>query len=315
MKFTARAFDANGQPAPAPGEVKWAVGPLMIPPPPPKPGTPPDPAAKPTPVGTLQGEVDPNGTLASSAAPGPIRGGAVVATAGDATGFARVRVFPPLPWTFDFEKSPVGKPPLTWTGAGGKFAVTDLEGNKVLEKLIDEPGQPLSLPPKALYARARTNYGAVDMHDYTVQGDIRVTGDVLVDETSTPPKQIVRMPDAGMINSRYVLELQGSTQTANIHVWQYAMPDYTSKSIPFEWKPNTWYRLKLSVTQAGTKAILKGKVWAASDAEPANWMMELEDPNPNLQGNPGLWGFSNERHIYYDNIVVTPNPGQAASAK
>ena len=35
-----------------------------------------------------------------------------------ADGVGRVRVFPPLPWKFDFEKAPVGKPPLTWIGAG-----------------------------------------------------------------------------------------------------------------------------------------------------------------------------------------------------
>src|SRR5947209_18485448 len=166
-----------------------------------------------------------------------------------------------------------------------------------------------AIPPKALYARARTNYGPIDMHDYTVQADVRVTGDVLTDGT----RQIIRMPDAGIIDSRYVLEIQGSTQTMNIHVWQYAMPDYTSKSIDFSWKPETWYRLKLQVSQQGNKALLKGKAWQADQAEPDKWAIELEDPNPNRSGNPGLWGFSNDRVIYYDNIIVTPNNGAAAA--
>jgi hypothetical protein len=227
---------------------------------------------------------------------------------GEITGHARVRVMPPLPWKFDFEQAPVGTPPLTWTGAGGKFATTDLDGNKCLVKLIDKPGEPLSLPPKALYARARTNYGYVGMQDYTVQADVRVTADAV-------SENVLKMPDAGVIDSRYVLELQGSTQTLNIHVWQYAMPDYTSKSIPFTWKKDTWYRLKLMVSQAGEKAVMKGKAWQADQPEPDKWMIELEDPNPNRNGNPGLWGFSNDHEIYYDNIVVTPNaPSSSANA-
>ncbi len=295
-QFTAKLYDAKGRLI-GQKQAEWSIGQLMMPAIP-KPGQPPDPTAKPTPIGNLKGELDTNGNFA--AAKGPFQGGAIVAKVGDLTGHARVRVLPPLPWKFDFEQNPPEKPPLTWTGAGGKFSVTDLDGNKCLVKLIDKPGQPLSTPPKALYARARTNYGSIDMHDYTVQADVRVTGDQ-VGET------VFKMPDAGVIDSRYVLELQGSTQTLNIHVWQYAGPDYTSKSIPFTWKKDTWYRLKLTVAQAGDKAIMKGKAWQADQPEPDKWMIELSDPNPNRNGNPGLWGFSNEHEIFYDNIIVTPN--------
>ncbi len=304
--FTVRNFDEKGHLL-ARSKAEWSVGQLMMPPIP-KPGQKPDPTAKPTPVGNLEGEVTAEGDF--TAAKGAIaQGGAVLANVGDLTGHARVRNLPPLPWKYDFEKSPVDKPPLTWTGAGGKYAVTDLEGNKCLVKQIDKPGAPLSTPPKALYARARTNYGAVDMHDYTVQADVRVTADILSDSRGT----VYKMPDAGIIDSRYVLEIQGSTQSANIHVWQYAIPDYTSKSIKFAWKPDVWYRLKLQVVPGGDKAQLKGKVWQADAPEPAAWMIELEDPNPNRNGNPGLWGFSNDHEIFYDNIIVTPNapPGQA----
>jgi hypothetical protein len=71
-----------------------------------------------------------------------------------------------------------------------------------------------------------------------------------------------------------------------------------------------WYRLKLQVSQAGDKTDLKGKVWQADQKEPEKWMIELSDPNANRNGNPGLWGFSNEHQIFYDNIIVTPNEGQ-----
>jgi hypothetical protein len=295
-QFTAKVYDAKGRLV-SQSTAEWSIGQLLMPAIP-KPGQPPDPTAKPTPVGNLKGEVDGQGNFI--AAKGPFQGGAIVAKVGELSGHARVRVLPPLPWKFDFEQNPLEKPPLTWTGAGGKFSVTELDGTKCLVKLIDKPGAPLSLPPKALYARARTNYGSVDMHDYTVQADVRVTGDMV-------GTNIFKMPDAGVIDSRYVLELQGSTQSLNIHVWQYAGPDYTSKSIPFTWNKDTWYRLKLMVAQSGDKAIMKGKAWQADQPEPDKWMIELEDPNPNRNGNPGLWGFSNEHEIFYDNIIVTSN--------
>ena len=57
--------------------------------------------------------------------PGPHQAGAVEAKIGGVAGQARVRVFPPLPWKFDFDKAPLAKPPLTWLGAGGKFAVVE----------------------------------------------------------------------------------------------------------------------------------------------------------------------------------------------
>ena len=45
----------------------------------------------------------------------------------------------------------------------------------------------------------------------------------------------------------------------------------------------------------------------SGEAEPKEWTIELEDPTPNRNGSPGLWGFSNDHEIYYDNIIVTPN--------
>ena len=298
-QFHVRIFTSKGTipPTAEPYKPEWSIGQLMMPAIP-KPGQKPDPTAPPTPVGNLKGEIGENGEFVAAA--GPFQGGAVVGKIGKLTASARVRVMPPLPWKFDFEQSPIDKPPLTWTGAGGKFAITELDGNKCLVKLIDKPGAPLSTPPKALYARARTNYGSVQMHDYTVQADVRVTATVVSPTVFT-------MPDAGVIDSRYVLELQGSTQTLNIHVWQGAAADYTSKSIPFKWEGDKWYRLKLKVSQEGEKAKLQGKAWQVDQAEPDKWMIELDDINPNHHGNPGLWGFSNDHEIFYDNILITPN--------
>ena len=100
-----------------------------------------------------------------------VQGGGVFATADGLSGFARIRVFPPLPWKYDFEKAILNKPPLTWIGAGMKFAVHDLpengKPNKVLTKLTDIP----------LFARARTYFGTPDMANYTIEGDVMVVRD------------------------------------------------------------------------------------------------------------------------------------------
>jgi hypothetical protein len=233
-----------------------------------------------------------------TAADGPFQGGAVIARYGGVSGNARVRVFPPLPWKFDFADTPVGKPPFTWTGAGMKFASRELDGQNALVKLTDIP----------LYARAKTYFGTPDQAGYTIEADVRVT-EMSIEENG----QIVRqMPDVGVINTRYVLELKGSKQTLGIHSWPAALPRdetlpglATHAAIPFPWKANTWYRQKLQVDRSGGKTIARGKVWPAGQPEPSDWTITMEDPTPNGSGTPGLWGFSNFQEIYYDNVVVT----------
>jgi outer membrane protein assembly factor BamB len=250
-------------------------------------------------IGNLQGEVSADGTF--TAGQGQHQGGAVVAAFGDKSGYARVRVVPKLPWSFDFEKAPVDKPPLTWLGAGGKFAVRELkEGvdgkpTKALTKLTDID----------LYARARTNFGTVEMSNLTLQADVRV-GTVMAGERR-------QMPDAGVINNRYVLVLLGNHQRLEIHAWPSALPEAWHKTIPFKWEPNAWYRLKLKVTPQGERALVEGKAWPAGEPEPKEWSIRVEDPRPNPSGAPGVYGNSLvtpiKSEIYYDNVLLTPNAG------
>jgi outer membrane protein assembly factor BamB len=329
VKLTARGFDAKGRFL---GDVtaKWEVGQVTIPAPPPRPAalnrpneaaaaqgrggtarpaapaTPPPPTG-PTKAGNLEGKVSDDGTFTAGAAK-TLEGGAIIATVGNVTGESRVRIFPPLPWKFDFEKAPIGKPPLTWIGAGGKFAGRDLENNKVLVKLTDIP----------LFARARTYFGTADESNYTVQGDIRVKETVY----NNGGQAVHIIPDAGLINSRYVLELKGANQWLGLHAWPAAIPPVetqpglaTHAAVPFKWQADKWYRLKLSVEQQNGKAVCLGKAWPADQAEPKDWTIKLVDEVPNTHGSPGLWGFSNDHEIYYDNIVVTPNGNAQASAR
>ncbi len=346
--FTARTFDAKGRLLAklGPTQLKWAIGQVTIPAPPPKPAAMPAPSAVPaaggpasptaeatklvptsqpstamsaaasavpagpTKAGNLAGAVDESGTFAAVAAPGNApQAGTIEASVGTITGASRVRVFSPLPWKTDFEKAPLGKPPLTWLGAGGKFAVVqdpDDAKNKVLQKLMDID----------LYYRARTYFGAVDMADYTVQGDIKVN--------EKESNGLRNSPDAGIINSRYILLLLGNDQKLQVISWPAAVPDDRQPSgsanvtIPFAWKGKTWYRLKLQVHPGANGIEVKGKAWPREEQEPAAWSVEMVDVLQNGVGGPGLFGNSlvgtQKSEIYYDNLEVTANSAVAAPA-
>lgn len=293
--FTAWGFDDKGRLIGQIKDVKWNIGQLTLPPPPATQPVAAAPVPQPVKVGNLKGEVDAAGVF--TAAAGPHQGGAIVASTNvdgkELSNYGRVRVFPPLPWKFDFEEARVGAPPLTWLGAGGKFAVREFDGSKVLTKLLDLD----------LYYRARTNFGTVDMNNITVQADVNA-GEKVVNE-------IHNIPDPGIINTRYVLVLLGNHQRLQIHTWPPALPNSLNKTIPFAWKASTWYTMKLRVDQLEGKAVIKGKVWPRGEKEPEAWTVELEDPLPNRNGNPGLFGHSLvtpiKSEIYYDNIIVSEN--------
>src|SRR6185437_15943171 len=56
--------------------------------------------------------------------------GLVKAKVGDITGSASVRVFPPLPWSENFDELAVNAAPPNWVSMTMKFAVHDQNGNK-----------------------------------------------------------------------------------------------------------------------------------------------------------------------------------------
>jgi outer membrane protein assembly factor BamB len=301
--FKVRTFDDKGRLIAENVKADWAIGQVMIPPPPQAPGAP-APAAPPqaTPAGNLKGKVDANGEY--TAENGPPQGGAIVATV-DAggkkfTGKARVRVMPSMPWKFDFESSPVGKPPLTWLNAGGKFAVVELpDKNKALVKQLNLD----------LYHAARTFFGDTHRSEYTIEADVMV-GQKMMGGTRA-------MPDAGVIANKYGLSLMGNAQNLVINSWSGALPKEGQAGaalyafVPYKWEPDKWYHLKLSVAKNEKGAVVRGKAWPKGEAEPEKWTLDLVDTQPNLEGSPGLFGESlvtpMKSEIYYDNVVVSPN--------
>ncbi len=228
----------------------------------------------------LNGSVGADGKF-TSAPDAVAQAGLVKATVGNISGAARVRVIPPLPWSIDFEAMPEGPAPRHWINATGKFSVRQVEGNKVLVKLSDNP----------FTRRARAYLGPGGWSDYTVETDFRAI------------EKRRQKGDAGLVAQRYSLVLFGNHQRLDLQSWQ---PEIKrTVSVPFAWKADTWYRLKLRVENLPNgKVRALGKAWAAGEKEPEAWTLERIDPIPNKQGTPGVYADA-PFEIFFDNLKVT----------
>lgn len=212
------------------------------------------------------------------------QGGLVKATVGGLTGSASIRVFPPLPWNDTFDAMTVNTIPPTWVNTTPKFLVRGVNGNKVLVKTTEG---------SSLASRARAYLGPTNLSNYTVEADIFAT------------QKRRQQGDAGVIAQRYVLALYGNSQMLHLEPWQ---PETTrTVTMPFAWKPDTWYRLKLQVENLPDgKVKARGKAWLVSETEPSAWMVERIDPIPNRQGAPGIFGNA-LAEIFFDNLKVYAN--------
>ena len=205
--------------------------------------------------------------------------GTVTVQSGDMKAMARVRVVPPLPWSEDFEAIELEKIPTHWIGATGKFFVRQEGGGKVLVKTPVQRG----------LNRSNVYLGPSTMKDYQIQVDLMGT------------KNKRRLPDMGLIANRYTLDMQGRHQRLQIRSW--ASDLRMAKTIDFPWDTDVWYTMKMMVEIIDDKAVIRGKVWRRSESEPADWTITAEDPLPNREGSPGIYGYS-ATVIYYDNLKV-----------
>ncbi len=223
------------------------------------------------------------GTDGVYVAPASATAGFIKATVGGVTGQARVRVIPPVPWTFDFESATAENPPMWWTGAPGKVFQRTVEGvGKVLVRPRDD----------TVGRRAKVLMGPAASKAYTIEADVRGV------------EARRQRGDIGVINQRYVLVLFGNGQKLELQPWQAA--DEMTVRVPFKWNVNTWYRLKLRVdNRTDGTALVRGKVWPTGEAEPAAWTIEKTDKIAHLEGSPGLYG-DGIADLYFDNISVYP---------
>lgn len=213
----------------------------------------------------------------------------VTAEAEGLKGSSRVRIVPPLPWSFDFEG--LSDLPVSWVGARYRHQIRNIDGNNVAVKVTTIPKG----------TRSRAWMGHSDLSNYTIKADVR--GAIAND----------KMPDIGLTAQGYAIDLQGASQKLQIRSW---VPQLRmANTIDFDWKPNVWYTMKLRAAledreiNGETKqvAVLRGKVWPKDQDEPAEWTIEAIDESPNKSGSPGLYGNAKDAEIYLDNITVEPN--------
>jgi len=210
--------------------------------------------------------------------------GVIKATVGGLTGEARARVAHPLPWTENFDSYADGAIPPGWANTvPGRLVVATLDGQKVLQK------EPLN----TIFQRGRTFIGPTNWSDYTFQADVRA------------PQRRRQMADVGITAQRYSLVLYSTTQQLKIEPWE---PEtQRTVTVPFAWKPDTWYRLRLRVENLPNGQVrARGKAWAATDSEPAEWMIDKTDPIGNREGAPGLF-INAPFGAYLDNFSLSKN--------
>ena len=211
-----------------------------------------------------------------------------------------MRTLPLLPYREDFETLPEGLPPPGWISSKLKCQVSQTEEGKILRKLADRPAPP--------FARLRCYMLPPIDIGYTVTADILGVS-----------KKNRFIPDMGLINSRYLLILTGTTErTRKLRLVSWAPIPRIQKEVEFPWDPDTWYVVKLSVDRLegsdGGQGLIRGKVWSRGEPEPHTWSIEMVDPSPNPRGSPGLYAYSvsitsksKGTEVLFDNVEIIRN--------
>jgi outer membrane protein assembly factor BamB len=250
-------------------------------------------------------------------------GAIVTAKVGDLEGKARIRSMPPLPWHFEFDDIPLaadpkggpprGEPPLPWIGMRHRHVVREVDGSQCLVKVTTIPKG----------TRSQGWIGPIGLHDYAIQADLRAAesgvgapgdpatpvttsdADAFAKAFGTPAAlEKARMPDMGLVAQRYTLDLMGASQQLQLRSWPPQVATHFSKTIPFPWEAGRWYTMKFEARTQGNDAVLRGKVWARGEKEPAAWTIEAVHKRGNLHGSPGFFGNSKDSEIFIDNVSV-----------
>ena len=147
-------------------------------------------------------------------------------------------------------------------------------------------------PTNTLFKRGRIFIGPVEWSNYTMQADVRA------------PTRRRMMADVGITVQRYSLVLYGTTQRLKLEPWE---PEtQRTVAMPFAWKADAWYTIKLRVENRPRPFRARGKAWPAGEAEPTAWQIDKTDPIGNRQGAPGFF-IDAEFGAYIDNLKLTQN--------
>lgn len=214
---------------------------------------------------------------------------------GDLAGTARFRIVPASTYVDDFEDAVLephpkerdvryARPRSHWIGAGLKWEIRELEGDKVLAKTLDRP----------LFQRTMSLIGHPDSSNYTMSVDIMSDGNRR------------SMSSGGVVNQRYQIVLKGNHQALEIS----SNMEVLKESVPFAWQPKIWYRMKTRVDLLPDgSGWVRAKVWPRTEPEPEAWMLEVHPSHAHTHGSPGLYGFAPQSRfrVYLDNVSVIPN--------
>lgn len=248
------------------------------------------------PTARVQSTVDATfeGSTLSAATDAKLSAGAFKVTANGLTATTRGRIVAGPGYSADFEEvelsmtnefdpsEAVNFPPLPWLGARVKWYVLEQDGSKVLANRLDN----------VLFQRTMNFFGASDMKDYILEGDVMTDGNRRI------------MSTVGFINQRYLITLAGNNQILEVS----SNHDRLKQSVPFPIKPNTWYRLKTHVkAHADGTGTVFAKAWPRDEDEPAAWNLEAPVKHVHPEGAPAVYAFSPQslRRVYIDNIKLS----------
>ncbi|MAT16669.1 MAG: serine/threonine protein kinase [Planctomyces sp.] len=191
---------------------------------------------------------------------------------------ARLRLFPAVPWEFDFTGLTGKQVPPTWVNAFLKLQPQEVDGEPVM--LFTAPkGRPSVL----------TWLGTSSMKDYAIQADVMLK------------EQKRKLSSVGVTCQRYNFILKGNNLRLSLQSW----PPHLrmAKDQKFVADPDLWYTMKMQVDVEDGVAHVRGKIWERDKEEPAEWTIEAEDPHPNTEGAPGLYVYS-LADTFIDNVKV-----------
>lgn len=243
-------------------------------------------------AGLLRLSIDDSGQLAAGEDATPA---AAVLTlrVGELEGPLRVRIAPKPGWSMDFEDIalmphpkkdgvPFAHPPRPWTSARLKWEVRERDGGQVLAKTLD----------RVLFQRSTTFIGHPDMAGYTLSADVLTDGNRRL------------MGAIGVVNQRYILSIDGNKQRLEVH----SNYDRVHDGVPFEVKPEVWYRLetRVDVGEDGV-AVVRARAWPREEEPPDGWLLEYRHQAGHAHGAPGLYGFSpqSQVRVYIDNVALS----------
>jgi len=207
----------------------------------------------------------------------PLGAGYLAAKHGELTAKARIRVFPKLPWKFDFND---GQRLPGWVN-NIVLAPASIGDEKALLKGVGK-GRPSS----------SVWIGPSTMKDYTIQADVFMT------------EQNRRLPSIGVTANRYSFIIKGNTLKLSLQSWPAHLR--MAKEVRFRSDPDVWYTMKMRVDTKEDGAHVRGKLWKRGEAEPEAWTLETIDPHANLNGSPGLYNYA-LAESYFDNVIITPS--------